>query len=496
MNALAYLSLLNQETNFKMNNWFSRIPNKYWAYLALAFWGVLSFLLLNKTPYGIDEGAARALLLVWSVVDDVVSPVVTTGLPDFRTIFLVPAGLLWSGNVLAAKITTIFVTSFAAWFIYAWRHRSGDSESALLASGLLLISPLVIDQIDTISVAPYLLTIFALGAWSDKIYREAPLAFGGMYFAQMYLCLVSTTLHPAGLAYPLALLWTWYKNPVGKQQKYFFGGVIFSVLFALLLTLGWHDVEWFTNPIRSLSSLLSGSSASKDIGVFRWITGIGMSCILLLVVWKQAGNLWADFLGRILLAALVLGMLLGDETWSIIALAICLYWGFPLLLRVRTSSSNGFWGQRGIILSLLFVISTSFMLADKAHYQKVMGGELAPRDSLIKALAENTKNFMNDEAQSALPKKPLLIASQWPGLTMLACRCGVFPLPPLAKDGQELLAMLHGVSYLIFDPRNPMNSSLSHNLSIMDAGKVETVALEEGGVIVEIKELVPGKVVK
>src|ERR1700690_3493598 len=154
-----------------MNNWFSRIPNKYWAYLALVFWGLLSFLLLNKTPYGIDEGAARALFLFWSVVDDVVSPIVTTGLPDFRTIFLVPAGFLWSGNVLAAKITTIFVTSFAAWFIYAWRQRSGDSESALLASGLLLISPLVIDQIDTISVAPYLLTIFALGAWSDKIYR-------------------------------------------------------------------------------------------------------------------------------------------------------------------------------------------------------------------------------------------------------------------------------------------------------------------------------------
>jgi hypothetical protein len=480
-----------------MNNWFSRIPNKYWAYFALAFWGALSFLLLNKTPYGIDEGAARALLLVWSVVDDVVSPIVTTGLPDFRTIFLVPAGFLWSGNVLAAKITTIFVTAFAAWFIYGWRQRSGNAESALLATGIFLISPLIIDQIDTISVAPFLLAIFALGAWSDKIYREAPLAFGGMYFAQMFLCLVSTTLHPAGLAYPLVLLWTWYKTPVGKQQKFFFGGVIFSVLFAMLLTQGWHHVEWFTNPIKSLSSVFSGSTASMDIGAFRWVTGICIIIILLLVIWKQANNLSADFLGRILFAALVIGMLVGDETWSIIALVICLYWGFPLLLRARTSSSDGFWGQRGITLSLLFVISTSFMLSDKAHYQKVMGGDLTPRDSLIKALAENTKNYMNDESkQSSLPKKPLLIASQWPGLTMLACRCGTFPLPPPAKDGQELLAMLHGVNYLIFDPRNPMNSSLSHNLSLLDAGKVETVALEEGGVIVEIKELIPGKVAK
>jgi hypothetical protein len=136
------------------------------------------------------------------------------------------------------------------------------------------------------------------------------------------------------------------------------------------------------------------------------------------------------------------------------------------------------------------------MLADKAHYQKVMGGNLAPRDSLIKVLADNIKNLMDDEAKSVLPKKPLLIASQWPGLTMLACRCGTFPLPPPAKDGQGLLTMLHGVNYLIFDPQDPKNSSLSHNLSIMDAGKTETVALEEGGVVVEIKELVPGKVEK
>ncbi len=480
-----------------MSNLFSRIPDKYWAYLALAFWGTLSFLLLNKTSYGIDEGAARALLLVWSVVDDVVSPIVTSGLPDFRTIFFVPAGFLWTGNVLAAKISTIFVTAGAAWLIFTWRQRSGNSESALLATGLLLISPLVIDQIDTIAVAPFLLIIFVFGAWSDKIYREAPLAFGGMYFAQIFLCLISTTLHPAGLAYPLALLWTWYKYPVGKQHKYFFGGIIFAVLFALLLTLGWHQIEWITNPIRSLSSVFSGSPTNKDIGAFRWITGIGLSLILLLVIWKQAGDLFSDFLGRILLAAFVIGILVGDETWSTIALVICLYWGFPLLLWTRTNSSRGFWGQRGITLSLLFVISTSFMLSDKVRYQKVMGGELTPRDNLIKSLIENTKDYLNEETkQSSPPKKPLQIASQWPGLTMLACHCGTFPLPPPAKNEQELFAMLHGVNYLIFDPQNPANSLLSHHLSLMDAGKVETVALEEGGVIVEIKGLAPDKITK
>ncbi|MGA7750074.1 MAG: hypothetical protein WCA63_07985 [Gallionella sp.] len=478
-----------------MNNWFLRIPPKYWAYSALLLWGALSYMLLNKTPYGIDEGAARALLLVWSVADDVVSPIVTLGLPDFRTIFFVPVGYLWSGNVVAAKIFTLLVMSCAVWGIHRWRQHSGNSESALLASGLLLISPLLIDQIDTISVAPYLLVIFALGAWSDQIYRESPQAFGGMYFFQILLCLMSVTLHPAGLAYPLALLWGWYRNPADAKHKiYFFSGIVFVVFFALLLTLGWNHTEWFSNPVISLSGLFSGSSSAEDAGIFRWVSGIGMIVILLLVIWKQAGNLWADFLGRTLLIALIIGIPAGDKTWSIIVLAICLYWGLPLLLPTRTDSSGGFWGQRGIAMTLLFILSTTFMMADKTNYQMMIAGYLSPRDSLIKTLAEDRGNFLSDApGQNPPAKKPVRVASQWPGLTMLACRCDALPLPPSAKDSEGLLAMLRGVNYLIFDPRDPNNTSLARNLATMEAGKTETVALQKGGVIVEIKNAPPAQ---
>jgi hypothetical protein len=472
-----------------MNDWLSRIPQKYWALLSLLFWGVLCFMLLNKTVYGIDEGAAQALLLAWSVADNVVSSIVTLGFPDFRAVFLAPVGFLWTGNVLAAKITTIIVVSVAAWMFHAWRHRSGDAESALLATGLLLISPLALDQIDTISVAPYLLITFVLGAWSDNIYRESPQAFGGMYFAQLFLCLVSTTLHPAGLAYPLALLWSWYRNPLNKkQQNYFFGGIAFTVLLALALTLGWSHVEWFSNPMKGLSSAVLGSADSKGIGAFRLITGIGMLFILLLVLWKQASNLWADFLGRTLLAAFTIGLLTGDETFGMVALTICLYWGFPLLLQKRTGSQGGFWQQRGVVLLLVVVIATTFMSIDKAHYQEALEGKLAPRDHLIKALVENIVKFSKDESKQDLPAgKAIRIASQWPARTMLACQCDTLPLPPAAKDEQVLFAMLRGVNYLIFDPRDPVNRPLSQNLALMDAGKVETVALEQGGVIVEIK---------
>jgi len=482
---------LHERTDFKMNNWFSRIPKEYWAYLALAFWGGLVFMLLNKTIYGLDEGAAHALLLVWSVADGVVSSIVTLGLPDFRTLFFIPAGVLWTGNVLAAKLATMLVMAIAVWALHRWRLLGRDAESSLLATGLLLISPLVLSQIDSMSVAPFLLFTFALGVWADKNYRDVKLAFGGMYFAQIFLCLVGITLHPVGFAYPLALLWTWYREPIDKKHRnYLFTGIAAVIIIALALTSGWRHVAWFMNPIKALSDILLG--ADGDMGVARWITGIGVLCILLWVLLKQATNLWADMLGRVLVLALAIGLLSGDQIFGVIALVICLYWGLPLLLSRPVNPQSGFWGQRGLALVVVFAVSTAFMINDKARYQTMLTGELSQRDSLIKALAEDGGYFLKDEPvqdnQDKAAKKRLRVASQWPGLTMLACKCDALPLPPDARDSAALLAMLRGVDYLVFDPHNPDNSSLSHNLATMDAGLVETVDLKPGGVIVLVRK--------
>jgi hypothetical protein len=472
-----------------MNNWLIRIPQKYWAYLALLIWGAVCFITLNKSSYGIDEGAAQALLLAWSVADNVVSSIVTLGLPDFRAVLLAPVGFLWTGNILAAKVATILLMGCTAWALHTWQQRRGGSEGALLATGLLLISPLVLNQIDAISVAPFLLFVFALGAWSDQIYRDSPQAFGGMYFAQLFLCMVSVTLHPAGLAYPLALLWSWYKEPISKkQQNYFYGGIAFVVLFTLILTMGWGHVEWFSNPIKGLSSVLLGSAGDDVTGTLRWITGIGVLLILLVTVWKQAKNLWTDFLGRISLVALIIGMFTGGETFAMLALVICLYWGLPVFLQKPTPSGGGFWEQRGVILILFVVISTTFMIIDKANYQTVVEGRLSSRDELIKTFVENIEGLTSDDHKQNPPiGKKIRIASQWPARTMLACRCDTLPLPPGAKDENALFGMLRGVNYLLFDPRDPENRSLSRNLALMSAGKVETIALQSGGVIVQIR---------
>jgi hypothetical protein len=64
-------------------------------------------------------------------------------------------------------------------------------------------------------------------------------------------------------------------------------------------------------------------------------------------------------------------------------------------------------------------------------------------------------------------------------------------LPPDAKDSDALFEMLHGIDYLIFDPKDINNSSLSHNLANMGAGKTETIVLQPGGVIVQVKSSPP-----
>lgn len=469
------------------------MPQKCWAYTALLIWAALSFMLLHKTSYGIEEGAAHALLLIWSITDNVVSPIVTLGVPDFRVLFLAPIGFLWTGDVLPAKLATILIMAIAAWAIHTWRLRSGEDESALLATGLLMISPLLLEQIDTISVAAFLLFSFALGAWTDQVYRESKKAFGGMFFSQLFLCFVAITLHPIGLAYPLALLWAWYKDPIDKKhQTYFFSGIGVSILLALVLTFGWSHLTWFANPIKSLASVLLGPASEDDFGAFHWIAGIGMLLVLPLVIWKQARSLWADLLGRTLLIGLVLGIFVGDAIFGIVALTTCLYWGLPVLLNKTTNLQGGFWSQRGFVVVLTFFLATTCMISSKLRYETLQTSSLSPRDSLIKLLAEDSGLFLTEEKSQDTPaKKSLRVASQWPALTMLACRCDALPLPPEAKDSDALYAMLQGISYMIFDPRDPANISLSRNLATMGAGKVETIVLEQGGIIVQVKPAQP-----
>lgn len=453
-----------------------KIPQRYWAYLGLLVWGGLGFLALHKTTYGVEEGAAHALLLVWSVADNVVSPIVTLGVPDFRALFLIPVGVLWTGSVVAAKVATLLVVAGVAWMLHAWRRAQGE-EAALIATGLWLLSPLLLVQIDTIAVAPFLLAVFLLGAWMERSYREAPQAFGARYFAQLFLCLVSVTLHPAGLAYPLLLLWTWYKNPVQlKQQHAFYAGITFAVVLAIFLTFGWQHVAWFGNPLAGFALQLFDLSPASFMGM---VSGVLVLMVVCGVLWKAWAEIRADFLGQVLLAALLMSALNGDGVFSALALVLCFYWGVPLLLPQGDALKGGFLQQRGLVLSVFFVIATASMLSDRAYYQAALGNELQPRDGLIRGLVMSG-GFLDGGAGGR-------VASQWPALTMLACRCDALPLPPNVSDSDALLAMLRGIRYVMFDPHDLRNAALVRNLATAGSDKVETIDLQTGGVVVEIK---------
>jgi len=469
-------------------NIISRVPPRYWGYLALLLWGAAALFILRQDTYSIDEGAAKSLLLVWSVADQVASSVVTFGIPDLRILLYIPAGFLWTGSVFAAKVFTLLALALAAWLFYSWKQQNTDSESALLATGLLIISPLTLSQIDTLSPGTYLLLAFALGAWLDKAYRAAPFPFGGWYFSQLFICALSVSLHPAGMAYPLALLWSWYKEPLDrKQQKYFYIGVGFVTLAILVIRMGWHDLEWLQNPVNSLATIVVGPSLNNEMTAMRWVAGAITLLSLATVVLKQYRNLVSDFTGRIFVIGLALGATSGDSAWSMIALCTILYFGFPLLLRSQPTPTGGLMRQRGVALLLLLILSTLFMQADKAHYEIRQHALLSEQDQLIRTLSEEAESTRKSAEESGNLLTRLRVASQWPGRTMIACRCDTLPLPPAAKDSQAQLTMMHSITHLLFNPRLPANMVLARNLAALGGDAAETIALLPDGVLLHFK---------
>ncbi|MEO6422653.1 MAG: hypothetical protein ABIR84_08250, partial [Candidatus Nitrotoga sp.] len=436
-----------------MSIFLARIPLRYWGYLSLSLWGGAILFLLSPDIYNLDEGSAKSLLLVWSIADQVAASVVTFGAPDLRALLFLPVAYLWTGNVFAAKVFTALILAIAIWLLYLWNRHNFNAESALVSSGLLIISPLILEQIDSLSPGVYLLPAFALGAWLNMKYRTNPRPGGGWYFAQLLLCAFIVSLHPIGLAYPLSLLWSWYKKPLDqKQQKYFFIGVSLVTLFILFILSGWNYVEWFQNPIKSLAISILGTSLGNEISASKWIVGGAMLAGLIIVLIKQYRNIWSDFTGRTLLIGLTLGAPISDSAWGIIALSLVLYFGIPLLLQSHPGGlSKGFVQQRGLMMLFIITLSTVFMMADKMHYERRQSGFLSEEDQLISFLVEEAENVrkISEEDEGEKESIHLRVASQWPSRTMIACKCDTLPLPPAASDSQVQLTMLNSITHLI-----------------------------------------------
>lgn len=461
-----------------------KIPARIWALLLLCAWGgaILWLGLVRFDAFGLDEGAATALLLNWSVVDQVVNPVTTYGGPDFRALLFIPLGLYWSGNMVAAKVFAILVSFGAVLLLHTWGKRNGEQhadEAALIATGLMLIAPATLGLVDSMGSGPFLIALFGLGWILDNKYRASPHTISSLYFVQTLLVAITITLHPMGLAYPLALAWHWYKNPKSEKQKQqVWIGLAVATGIILAMQTGWMALAWGENPLTSLSYAILGNSTGNPIDI-NPLAGILPALLLLVVVVKQYRQLLADLFGTTLLLALLLGLMAADSNWALIALAVLLYSGVPLLIRANLALGvhAGFVGQRGLVMVSLLIVATVFMQADKGHVLFNDSGLLSPTDELIQALIP----------EAADPNKHFLAASQWPARTMLAVRADVLKLPPAAKDGVQLLASMKGVTHVIFNHNDPDNTALVQNFRDI-AGATVTLARQPGGVILALRD--------
>ena len=456
------------------------IFEKYWGYFALFAWIGLAILLdlVRFTPFAIDEEAARGLLLTWTVADNVVNPIVIFGMPDFRALLYAPVGAYWPGNLMAAKIMSLTIAFIAVTMLYRWGRRVTDPETALIAASLLLLSPILISQVDSLSAGPYIILGFALGAWLDKAYRNTDKVFGGWYFSQMLWVAILASLHPIALAYPIALAWQWYKNPhEAKKSRHVYIGLAIAVFLALAMRLGWVGVELFGNPFAVLAEALQGSIIWSETDL-NWGPGIIAGILLIILILVDIKNLTSDLLSKMLLTCIAIGVIMPDQNWALVCVVLLLFRGTHHIIKLNQArQKTGFVGQRGIVAIAVLVVSAFFMYQDKNHALTIKHAILGPVDELIQSLMV--------EADDDL--KPFRVASEWPGRTMLATKRDALPLPPAIDDPEKMLEAVKSVTHIAFNPFIEKNKPLANAISAL-GGETETLALFKAGAIIKVRD--------
>ena len=456
-----------------------RIPDYVWKILIMVSWGgvIIGFNVIRFDTLGIDEGAAMALLLNWSVSDQIVNPVTIYGAPDFRALLFVPLGLYWPGSIIAAKVFTLLFSFGAALMLHRWCMETEDKEPALIATGLLLISPALINLIDSISIGPYLLALFGAGVYLDKKYRASPHKISSLYFLQMLLVATTVTLHPMGLAYPAALAWSWYKNPKSERQmKQVWMGLAITVLVILAIQAGWIAIAWNSNPLTSLHQAILGIDKTDPFAK-PWLAGAILLVVLTYLIIRDFKQLSGSLMGSILLAATVIGLVAADLNWALVALTLFLYRGITAVIHFNKSFNAGhFFGQRGLVMGVLMILAIVFMQADKRHAFQIANNILSPNELLIARLAKEAAD--KDQA--------FLAASQWPAQTMIVCKREVFNLPPAQQTGEQLKDIIKNITHIMFDHTDLKNRELARNIAEL-GGYTETIERQPQGVIVKIR---------
>ena len=453
----------------------SQIPARYVG-LALLCPLTLAYLALFRFDlFGIDEGAARGLLLNWSIGSQMLSPVAILGFPDLRALLLSPLNLHWVGDLTAAKVYTMFLTFATGLMIYRWAEEKLGEETALFATGLWLISPLTISQVDSIGAGNYLVLTTVVIYWMEKHFRNAPQVISGFYFILLLLAALAISMHPAGLGIAVALAWSWVRDSGDKPKKrnMLILGMFIMGFFVLVSRLGWPEITLVDNPLPALAMVLSGPTFGEPSTALAVLAAVLFALAAFSAIRRKAG-----LFSSMLMFGAVFGLLAPNSAWAELLLVVILYEGLHALMALNSKFGSSPAARRSLVAVAVLLLSTSFMLMDKQRYYAIHSDKLSSSDQLIAALGELDTN----------PDPNQIIASQWPGRTMLATRRGALPLPPIHGDleiRELFLRQTRGISYMIFDHRDKRNAALVRQISSL-SDIIKTEAVLPGGVIVKM----------
>jgi hypothetical protein len=451
------------------------IPPRYVGLASLCLLSLVYLALFHYNRFGIDEGAARGLLLDWTIGSQKISAAAAFGFPDLRALLFAPLNFHWIGDLSAAKVLTMFLTFATALMLYRWAERDLDDETALFATGLWLVAPLTISQTDSIGTGNYLALCAISCYWLNQYLRDSTRAISGYYFLVILVLALAVSMHPAGLGMALAMAWSWFRNGGGARRRAaMIGGLGVFLAFVLASRMGWPELETFSDPLPALASVLIGDLShfqSSPLG-FGLIAAV-LLFIALIVALRRTRNLMT----MMLISGIVFGLMSPDQGWAQLALLLILFEGIKALVTLNSRfSATNLAARRALVALAVFVLSFIFILGDKERFLLKEDHRLQPTDEVIAELVDLTSGAGSS----------VYVASQWPGRTMLATRRDAFPIiRPTKDDPEAYMKTLHGITYMAFDQYDNHNKLLRRVVAEL-SDRIKTLSIQPGGVIMQL----------
>ncbi len=433
--------------------------------------------LFRYDSYGIEEAAAIDLLINWSIIHQIASPVALFGVPDLRAIFFVPLDLYWAGSLPADKVYTLFTLLGTALLLYRWGERKFGGEPSMMATALLLLAPITLMQTDAIGAGVFMLFCLAMAGWLNDAIHESGTLMPSWYFLLLLITGMAVSMHPMGLAIPLVLGWQWLRDREQKKKgtRLMIGIAIVTALM-VFVRWGWNGMDVAAgNPLTILADSILGSPLLHEPA---WGIGLIIADVLLIAVGMHLYRRNMDSLTLMFIAASLIGSLHADHAWTLIAWATTLYLGLPLLIEVNERYGwRGLAGQRGLLLVMVVLIATVSMLNTRA-----LG-------SISKQHLKNDTDIVISvlEREAADTNREFVAASQWPARTLLATKRDVLPLPPAMEDTELFKTNIAGLTHFAFDPKLPAMHALARNAAAL-SDELETIALLPGGVVLKVRK--------